>query len=373
MSEKVALVGVGMTKLEPRKNETLYDMIFEAASLALADAGMERKDLESVVLAASDLVDGVSISSMVTATAAGAYLKDEIKVADDGMFGLAMAYLRIRSGHFANSIVVGWSKCSQGSISKITNLNFDPFYHRPFALNLVTAGALQATRYADRYGVSEEEAARVVVKNRSNALDNPYACLRSEVAMDEVLSSRVLASPLKEMDLSHFCDGACALVLAGEDQARSLTEAPVWIRGLGWSTGTYYMGDQELAELGSLREAGQKAYAMAGIKVPAEEIDLAEVYDLTSYHQLMALEALNFCPPGQGGKFFAEGSLPINLSGGLIASHPYFASGLIRAAEGALQIGGRAEGRQVPQVELALAHGVSGLCYQKNCVVVLGR
>ena len=373
MENKVAIVGVGITKPETTKDQTLCDMIFEASSLALSDAGMDCKDLESVVITASDLVDGISISSMVAATASGAYLKDEIKLADDGIFGLALAYLRIKSRQFSSSIVVSWSKCSQGSIVGVTNLNFDPFYTRPFVLNIITASALQAARYINKYEIGEKEAAQVVVKNRRNAISNPYACLKKEVTLDEVLSSQILAWPIKALDMSYFCDGACALVLANEDAAKSLTDSPIWIRGIGWSTDSYYLGDRELAELTSLQEASKTAYQMADIQNPAEEIDVAEVYDLTSYHQLMALEALGFCQLGEGGRFAADGILPINPSGGLISSNPYFASGLIRVAEGALQLKGEAERRQVNDAEIALAHGVSGLCNQKNCVVILTR
>lgn len=370
---KVAIIGIGMTKFEPKINETLYDMIFRASHLALSDAGIDRNDIESVVLAASDLVDGIGISSMVTATAAGAYLKDEIKVAEDGIFGLALAYLRIVSGQFSNSIVVSWSKCSQGSIADISNLNFDPFYHRSTALNIITSSALQANRYIKKYGVTEEEAARVVANNRGNATGNSYACLRKEITIDEVLASQVLAYPIKKLDMSYFCDGACALVLANKNRAKVLTDSPIWIRGIGWSTDTYYMGDRELAELNSLREASQMAYRMAGIQNPVEEIDVAEVYDLTSYHELMVLEGLGFCQLGEGGRFISNSDLPINRSGGLVSSNPYFASGLVRVAEGVLQLQNRANGRQVDNAEIALAHGASGLCYQKNCVVMLER
>lgn len=372
MKQNVAIVGVGMTKFERKKNATLCDMIFEASSLALSDAGIDREDLDSVVIASSDLIDGVSISSMVTATAAGAYLKDEIKVADDGIFGLALAFLRILSGQFSTSIVVSWSKCSQGSVIDMTNLNFDPFYHRPLALNMITASALQATRYATKYNIKREDAAQVVVNNRKNGESNPNACLRQAVTLDEVLSSRMLSSPLRDLDVSYFCDGACALVLSNADKARSLLKSPVWIRGMGWSTDTYYMGNRELSELGSLRESSLKAYQMAGIKNPSREIDVAEIYDLTSYQELMVLEGLGFCRSGEGGKYLADSNLPVNPSGGLLSSNPYFASGLIRVAEASFQLQHNAPGRQIENAEVALAHGVSGLCYQKNCVAILG-
>lgn len=372
MKEGVAIVGVGMTQLERKKGATLYDMIFEASSLALSDAGIHRDELDSVVIASSDLIDGVGISSMVTATAAGAYLKDEIKVAEDGIFGLALASLRILSGQFSTSIVVSWSKCSQGPVTDITHLNFEPFYERPFALNMITASALQATRYKAKYNIKEEDAAQVVVTNRRNGKANSRACLREAVSANDVVSSRMMASPLRELDLSCFCDGACALVLTRAPKTRSLSNPPVWIRGIGWSTDTYYMGGRELSELSSLRDCSRRAYGMAGIKDPAREIDVAEIYDFTSYQELMALEALGFCKPGEGGRFLADTGLPVNPSGGLLSSNPYFASGLIRVAEASLQLQRKASGIQIQDADVALAHGVSGLCYQKNCVAILG-
>ena len=110
-----------------------------------------------------------------------------------------------------------------------------------------------------------------------------------------------------------------------------------------------------------------------------KEIDVAELYDITSFHELMEYEALGFCKAGEGGKFIDSGTtysgmeLPVNPSGGMLSSNPYIAVGLYRVAEAALQVSGKAGKRQVPNAKTALAHGMSGMCGQSNCVVILGN
>jgi acetyl-CoA C-acetyltransferase len=380
MAQKVAIIGVGQTKYEEAKRrDGLADVIFEAASKALDDAGLKRDDMDSVVMAAHDQIDGRSISSMLTAIPAGAYLKDETRVCEDGALAVALALVRLLTGEFNTSLVVSWAKLSEGNFDLITNLNFDPLYHRPFGLSYVTAHAIQAMRYMSRYGITEAQAAKVVAKNRSNALNNPLAHLQKGVTVDEVLKSKLLSWPLKELDLPPHSDGACALVLANEEWAKKARGGCVWIKGIGWNNDTYYIGDKELGELPSLAQAAKGAYQMAGIDNPLEQIDVAEVHDATSFHELMAYEALGFCKPGEGGRFIDDGmpamsgKLPVNPSGGVLSSHPYTAVGLIRVAEAALQVMGRAQGHQVSGVKTALAHGMSGMCGQVNCVLVLSK
>ena len=376
---QVAVIGISQTKYEAAKREQdLADMIFETTRGALDDAGLQIGDIDSVVLAAHDLIDGRSITSMLTAPPAGAHLKDEIRVADDGAFAVALAWLRLLSGEFGTSLVVSWSKLSEGDFDAITSLNFEPLFYRPFGFNYVTAHALQAMSYMSRYGITETQAARVAVKNRTNAVKNPLAHLREPVTVDDVLQSRLLAWPLKELDLPPKSDGACAMVLATEERARQAKANCAWIKGVGWTNDTYYLGDKELEKLPSLAQAAERAYRMASIDDPLEQLDVAELHDISSFHELMEYEALGLCKPGEGGQLAdqgitsMDGKLPVNPSGGALSSHPYTAVGLIRVAEAALQVMGRAGEHQVPGVKTALAHGASGMCGQSNCVVILG-
>jgi acetyl-CoA C-acetyltransferase len=382
MANKVAIIGVAQSKHVGNSRDALSDIIFEVSARALEDALLKIDDIESVTLAAHDMVDGRAITSMLTAPPAGAYKKDEIRVADDGAFAVVLACMRILSGDFSNSLVVSWSKCSEcadDTMHKVANLSYDPFFYRPFALNDVTSHAIQAQRYMCKYGITEFQAAQVVAKNRSNGVKNELAHLQSEVIVDEVLKSKPVAFPLKVLDLPPWSDGACALVLASEDFAKKMKKSCAWVTGFGWATDTYYSGDKELAELESLSLAAKQAYKMAGISNPPEDIDVAEIHDITSFHELMEYEALGFCPKGMGGKYLdsgataIDGDLPVNPSGGCLSSNPYTAIGLVRVAETALQVMGRAGSHQIAGVKTALAHGISGLSAQSNSVVIISK
>jgi acetyl-CoA C-acetyltransferase len=382
MGDKVAIIGVAQSKYVESSGDALADIIFKASANALEDAHLKINDIESVTLAAHDMVDGRAITSMLTAPPAGAYLKDEIRVAEDGAFAAALACLRILSGDFSTSLVVSWSKCSEcanDTLHKVANLSYDPFFYRPFALNDVTSYAIQAQRYTSRHNITEAQAAQVVVKNRANALNNELAHLQSRVTVDNVMNSEPVSLPLKTLDLPPWSDGACALVLANEDIARRSKQPCAWITGFGWASDTYYSGDKDLAELESLSLAANQAYKMAGISNPPKELDVAEIHDITSFQELMEYEALRFCPMGMAGKYLdsgataIDGDLPVNPSGGCLSSNPYTAVGLIRVAEAALQVMCRAGNHQIPGVKTALAHGISGLCAQSNCVIILSK
>jgi len=382
MANRVAIAGIAQSKYVGNNTDALSDMIFEVTAKALEDAHIDIKDIECVTLAAHDMLDGRAITTMLTAAPAGAYRKDEIRVADDGAFAFALAYLRILSGHFTNSLVVSWSKCSEcveDTIHTVANLSYDPFFYRPFALNDVTSYAIQAQKYMLKYSVTEEQAAMVVVKNRGNAANNGLAHLQSKVTMEEVIKSDAVSYPLKKLDLPPWSDGACAVVLAKDTLIKKLNKKCAWVKGISWANDTYYSGDKDLIKLESLSIAAKKAYKMAGISNPSKEIDVAEIHDITSFHELMEYEALGFCSEGMGGRYIESGAtkfkggLPVNPSGGCLSSNPYTAVGLVRVAEAALQVMGQAGEHQISGVKTALAHGISGLGAQSNCVMILSN
>lgn len=379
MDKKVAIVGIGQTKYEREKSESLDEVIFEAASKALADAGISRDEVDNVVIAASDQLDGRPISSMTLACPAGAYLKDEIKVCDDGSLAVVLACLRLLSGVFHTSLVVSWCKCSEIPVAKVTNLSLEPFFHRDLGLNHINTLSLQVNSYLNKYPLAEDTVAKIVVKNRANALNNPYAHLQGKVTLEGVRRSPIICPPLRQLHLPPESDGACALVLTTMETARLITQKPVWIRGLGWAMDSYYLGERELYQLSSVVKAAKQAYERAGISEPMEEIDVAEINELSAYHEIMAYEALGFCQPGDGYKLVEEGvteragKIPVNPSGGALAANPLFATGLVRIAEAALQVRGDAGERQVEGVRTALAMSCYGLCAQGSSVFILSK
>lgn len=377
---RIAILGVGMAVAgETGRQRKLDDLVFESASKALEDASLIRNEIETVVISGCDELDGRCISSMLLAVPAGAYLKDEIKVTDEGAYAVVLAGLRILSGHFDIALIVGWCKTSEASVSDVMRMRWEPFYHRGFGLNHVTASALMAGVYRDRYRVPDSVAAHVAVKNRKNGALNERAHLREPVSLEEVESSPVVSWPLRVLHCAPESDGACALILASERKAAELRREPVWLDGFGWASDSYYLGERDLSFMNSLEIAANKAYRMAGVADPLNEIDVAEISDFTSWHEIMACEALGFCPRGSGPALVKEGitqisgHLPVNPSGGVLSTNPFTASGLFRVAEACLQVRGRAGDRQVSDVTRALAHASAGFCGQSNAVFLLSR
>jgi len=377
--EKAAIVGVGQTKYERRKSgEIFYDLVYEVTTRAMEDAGLTLDDIGDVITVSNDFWDGRTISCMAVQEAAGAHDKNVSTVEGDGTLGALYGLMRVLGGS-GTTLIVAHSKGSEGDPRVITNAMFDPVYHRSLGLDAVSSSALQASAYMSRYGVTEEQCALVSVKNHGNAKNNPFAQLPMDITVADVMKSRKIADPLKRLDCSPVSDGAAAIIIADEKHARKARKKPVWIKGAAHCADAYFLGDRNLAEAASLREAAKKAYAMAGIGNPAKEIDVAELYDAFGFMELMWLEGLGFCDPGGGagmtesGKTAMGGPIPVNPSGGVLSAHAVLAAGLARIAEAALQVRGEAGPRQVDGVRTSLAHGINGPCGQSHCVWILGK
>ena len=377
--ERVAVIGVGQTKYEQGKRETFHELVFEVATRALEDAGIDITKIDNVVSVSSDFWDGRTISSMAIQDAAGVYGKDITTVEGDGTFGALYAMMRILSGSFGTTLVVSHHKGSESNMNGITNTSFDPLVERKLGIDAVSSAAMQARRYMSKYGLLEEQFALVSVKNHGNAKRNPLAMLPMDITVEDVMNSRMLATPLKKLDCSPVTDGACAMVLAAEREAKKLTTLAkrVWLKGVGHCTDAYRLGDRDLADTRALKDAARRAYDMAGVG-PAD-IDLAEVYDAFSYMELLWLEGLGFCDDGMAAEYMErgvynfDGDLPVNPSGGRLSANPVQVAGLAEMAECVLQLRGEAGERQVEGAEIALAHGINGMCGQSHCVWILGR
>lgn len=379
MANRVAIVAVAQIGHDGAVNENLREVSYEVTRDLLNQAGMKREGLGTIVSSSSDFWQGISCSNTFYFDAIGSYLKDSTKAAEDGAAGFLYGLMRVMSGHFDNALVHAITKSSEiPSLSTLTNLYADQFFQRPVGLDDVSAAAMQARLYMDKYKATEEQAAKVVVKNLGNALSNPYAHKKGKITVDEVMKSKVMAHPIKALDCATYSDGTCAMLLASEEKAKKLTNNPVWIKGVGWYVDYKFFGDRDLLD-GMLWKAAKKAYDMAGIKNPRKEIDIAEICEPYSFQELLWYEQLGFCGRGEGGKLIdsgvtdRNGELPVNPSGGVLASNPYVARGLIRIAEAALQVMGKAGDRQVPGVRTALAHSTYGFAGQVHSVVILGK
>jgi acetyl-CoA C-acetyltransferase len=376
--EKVGIIGVAQTNYQRNMASSHDEMVFEVTSKVLEDAGLTIDEIDNTITCTNDFFDGRTISCMTVTDASGSSNVPTTNVEGDGTYGALMGLMRILSGHFNRTLVVAQSKGSIGNPCIITNAMFDPLYERYIGLDAINSAALQARRYMTKYGISEEQCAKVSVKNHGNAKHNPYAQLPLDITIEDVLGSRVLADPIKLLDTSPISDGACAIILARESDANKGPTTPIWIRGVGHSTDTYHLGDRDLSDVSVLQAAAKRAYSMAGITEPRKQIDVAEIYDAFSYMELMWMEGLGICERGEGGALIdagiteMQGSLPVNPSGGVLSANAILAAGLARVSEAVLQLRGHAGDRQVEGAELALAHGIEGACGQGHCVFVLG-
>jgi acetyl-CoA C-acetyltransferase len=379
MREKVAIIGYAQSYHQGNIPMTREDMVFEVAKGAAEMAGVTREELDTVINASNDYLDGRTISELFLVMPSGAYLRDYTKVEMDGAFAMFYGMLKILSGTHDIALIVANTQGSTFNPHQISTYTLDPTFDRQIGvLNDVSMAAIQARMYMNKYGVSEDEVAIVSLKNLGNAAKNPHAHRRMPgITIEEVLSSKLFYDPIRELTMSPISDGACAVVLASEKKARELSDNPVWIEGVGSSQDSY-IRDRNLYHLEGLEKAAKRAYQMADIKNQFAELDVAEVSERYAYEELMIYDALGFCEKGKGGTLidsgatFKDGQLPVNPSGGALSADPITATGLIRVVEAVMQIRGEAGACQLPDVCTALAHGQTGVCVQSNIVYILG-
>jgi acetyl-CoA C-acetyltransferase len=380
MGDRVAIIGVGHAGFAPITAGLSYkELTFEAALRAYDDAGIDpRKDVDSFVAVSEDLWEGTSIFDEYVPDQMGGALRPVHTVSADGLFAVATAVMLIRSGAAGVVAVEGHSKASDIlSPGAIHAFAMDPVFNRPLGISPLAVAGLEMNAYLDATGTTEEQCALVVEKNRGNALDNPRAAFPTEVTSHDVTDSDPLWWPLKRLDVADRADGCVVLVLADADRAADLTDAPVWVLGVGWSSGSPTLESRSWTEADYVRRAADRAYDMARLGSP-RDLDLAEVDDTYSYRELMHLEALRLARPGEAGPmledgyFGRSGELPVNVSGGALGQGYLFeAGGLARALECVLQLRREAGERQVEDAGVAVAQSWRGVPTTSAAVAVL--
>lgn len=385
MGKRVGIIAVAQTRYEAYKPlPHLQELAYEPVKKVLQESGLKFTEdgtgIDATVSCSSDHWDGWTISSKNVVDVAGGHLRTEEKVAEDGAYALYYAIMPILAGHDDCVLLVAHTKEGQVEDGRlIENMNFDPTYCRMLGFDFLNAGAMQARRYMYKYGITAEQCAMVAVKNKGNGKKNPNVYASANLKLEDVLSSRVVSSPIRELEVKPVADGACAMIIAEESKAKKWCKNPVWINGIGSCYDTYFLGDRDLAECKSLESAASMAYKMAGISDPVKEINVVELSEYYSYQELLWTEGLGFCGRGGGGKLIESGAtqikgrLPVNPSGGLLCGIPVNVAGLNRVIEACLQIWGEAGRYQVSDAKTAVAHGTGGACGQMHCVIVLSK
>lgn len=378
---KVAIVGTGQTAHARRRTDVSQaGLAREAVIEALADANLTMDDIDSVIVASGPAMFGaVNQPEKWLVDALGARYKPVVRVTSGGGTGLAGALAainQIKGGSAHRVLVVAYDKLSEGALQASISTLYDPFWGREFAVGIMGFSAAYWHARMKRLGHTEEAAALVAVKNRKNSMLNPKAHVKREVTVEEVLASRPLCWPIKALDVPPISDGACAVVFAGEADAAAITDRPAWVHGMAYYSEADNGPDRSMIQSEPLQLAAAKVYKEAGITNPFRQFDVAELQEPYTCFELSYYEGLGLCPEGsaaeliQSGETELTGSLPVNPSGGCMGANPIGATALIRLAEAAMQVTGKAGAHQVEGAERALVQAGGGWANLRGVAVV---
>jgi len=382
---KVAIIGVGSSKFGVRNDVNVAELTFEAFKPSVEDAGITPKDIEFVAVGSTgagawyeELLPAVVSAEYCGLTGAG-LVRCEAACAS-GSAAFATAYWAVASGQVEIAAALGVEKMREidtpTMMEWIGRAGYYLWEFHNFGLTFPAYYALYATAHMAKFGTTEEDLALVAVKNHKYASMNPIAHLQNRITVDDVLSSMVIAAPLKLFDCCPVSDGAASVILASEDKVKELkVDTPVWVAGIGYASGTANMSKRlDYVGLEASVAAAQRAYKMAN--VTPEQLDVAVVHDCFTIAEIMAYEDLGFCKKGEGAKLIREGQteiggkIPVNVDGGLKAKgHPIGTTGCSMIYELTKQLREEAveKSRQVPMKNyIALAHNVGGTghyCY----------
>src|SRR3989344_581892 len=358
----VSIISVGLTRFGEHWDKNFKELIAEAGTKAIVDSGLERKDIQAVYggcMASGRFVGQEHIGALI-ADQLGLNPKPSTRLeAACGSGGVAL-----RNGFIAGASGM-YDTVAVGGIEKMTEVSTED---AGFALggagdqetelfmgaSFPALYALMARAHMEKFGTTEEQLAQVAIKNHKNAEHNPYAQFQKSRALEDVMKSGYVASPLKLLDCSPISDGAAAVILCATDVAKKMKVADkaVEIIASAQASDTLALAHRKnLYDTPSAKIAGEQAYKEAGIK--PKDVSFAELHDCFSIAEIMALEALGFCTQGEGGRFTEQGNtaiggtIPTNTSGGLKScGHPVAATGVKQIIEAFWQLNDLAGKRQ---------------------------
>ncbi len=368
--QRVAVTGVGQTKYQATRGDvSMAGLVREAAVRALADAELEWGDVDAVVIGkAPDFFEGVMMPELYLADALGATDKPMLRVHTAGSVGGSTAIVAstlVTAGIHERVLAVSYEKQSESEAMWALSLPipFTPPMH-------AGAGGYFAPHvrsYMRRSNAPDHIGILVALKDRQNALKNPYAHLHEHgITYESIEESIMLWDPIRYAETCPSSDGACAVVLASESVADTAPRPPAWVHATAMRSEPTLSADRDPVLPRASAECAAALWAEAGIDDPRTQIDCAEIYVPFSWFEPMWLESLGFAGPGEGWKLTEDGvtaldgDLPVNMSGGVLSSNPIGASGMIRFAEAAQQVRGLAGDHQVDGARKALGHAYGG-------------
>ena len=371
LRKAAAIVGVyeHPTRYAPDKSEGL--IMAESIIHALDEAGLTKKDVDALfsagALTGMDLVDYLNLEPRwvdFTQVGGGSF---EFHLSH-AVTGIAAGRINCAVITYASTPRVIGTSIGTGGFSRQGRTVPSPLpssFEEIYGFTTVGLYAMIARRHMHQYGTTSAQLAEISVAMRKHAGVNPYAMYRDPITIEEVVSSRMISDPLHLLDCCVISDGGGAVVVASPQVARQCKSKPVWVLGVAEGIGHQGAGARDLIYTAA-SQTGRPAMEMAG--VTPRDIDMCMIYDSFTITVLETLEDLGFCKKGEGGEFVSGGrlqiggQLPVNTDGGGLSSNHPGMRGIFLLIEATRQLRGDFAGtpRQVPNCEVALAHGTGG-------------
>lgn len=374
-----AVVGVGLAGCGEATGYSELDLAAEASRRAIADAGLTLRDIDGVITAS--LETNMPVLSLCEYLGIQPTFSDGTGIGGSSFIAhLVPAMLALEQG-LCNAVLIAYGSNPRTGSNRVPYakaravLNASPFEAPYTPTGAVNAYALAAARYMHEYGVTRRHLAQVAVDARAWAQKNPMAFERGPLTIADVLASRIVSSPLSVRDCCLVTDGAGAVVVVRKERAADVPRPPAYILGAGVAHSHRSISSMPDLTTTPAKESGARAFRMA--KTGPQDVKVLQLYDAFTINVLLFLEDLGFCKRGEAGSFVADGhigpggSRPVNTNGGgLSCVHPgmYGIFALIEAVE---QLRGSAGERQVPGVDIALAHGNGGV-FSSQATAILG-
>lgn len=377
---RTAIVGAALSDVGRADDRSAFELHWQAASRAVADAGLSKGDVDGFMSVGTGILPPVEVAeylglrpTWVDSTGVGGstwevFLEHAVAAISAG---LARTVLIVYGSTSRSDLKRGLRGASLGLSSRGPS-QFDA----PYGHTLIAKYAMTARRHMHEYGTTLEQLAQVAVAARYNAGLNPEAMYRDPITVDDVLDGPMIADPLTKLQCCLRSDGGGAVVVTSEEHARRLDRPPIWVLGTGSVSSHTTMSEWPDITVSPAAVSGRLAFQRSGLS--PDDVDVCELYDAFTIMVPMTFEALGFCEPGEGGPFVGGdrlrvgGELPTNTDGGgLSACHPGM-RGIFLLVEAVRQLRGEAGQRQVPDAAVACVNGTGGW-FSSAATALLGR
>jgi len=370
---KIAILGIGQTKIDEHWDKSLREIGGEAAFAALQDAGMDKVDALFVGNMLSPLVSGQNQLGTFLADWIGLWHQEAVKVeaaCASGAAALRAGLMAVAAGEIDSALVVGVEKMTDKAGHDVTAAlatAADADYEVEQGVSFVGINALLMRRYMHEFGWKHADFAPFSINAHANAMHNPFARLHQKISVDQFEKSSMVATPINLLDASPIGDGAAAAIIVPAEKVASVNGRPrIMVAGSAAATDSIAAHSRkDPLFLSAAYESSRRACGMANVET--KDIDVFELHDAFSIMSALSLEACGFAERGQGvrlgldNEISPNGRVPVCTRGGLKArGHPVGATGMYQIAEIVQQLRGECGKTQVDGAQIGMAQNIGG-------------